>query len=99
MFLAGEIIVGCQMDDVVGAAPFLDRRKGLGDQVLVADVNLEPSDVVVDRRTAPFLGSASQRNDLEVILETVKNVPADKSRCAGDNKSRERHEKDSVAEP
>ena len=87
VILAGEIVVGCQVDDVVGAAPFPNCGKGLGDEVPVADVHLEPSDVVVDRRPASFLGSARQRNYLEIVLETIKNVSADKSRGAGDNKT------------
>ena len=75
------------MDHEVGAAGFPNETKRGGEGLPVADVGLEPTDVVVNRSPAPGLGAAGETDDVESLFETIKEPTPDESGCTGDDKA------------
>ncbi len=91
VLFAGEIVVRCEMNDVVGAAGLADIAKGGAQGLAVSDVHLVPGDVLVDGRAAVELRSTGEADDPEILLEELEEMPSDESGSAGDDETRQFH--------
>ncbi len=85
VLVAGEVVVGGEVDQQLGAALVADLVEERGEPLAVADVDLVPDDVRMDRRTALALRPPPHRHDLVAFLDRVEEVAADEPRGPGDH--------------
>ena len=75
------------MQHEICASGFPNKLKGRGERLPVSDIGLEPTDVVMNRRPAPRLGPAGKPDNIETLLETIKETPSNKSGRTGHDKA------------
>ncbi len=89
--LPGEVVVGGEVDEPVGAPGPLDLLEDRGDGRPVADVRLVPGDVRVHRGPGAGLGAAGEADDAMVLLQLLEQVTPDEAGGPGDDEAREGH--------
>ena len=91
VLVTGEVVVGGQVDHGADGPALADRLEDLGQLGPLADVDLMPDDVRVDRGPAPGLRPACDALDLVVVLELVQEVAPHEPGGARHDQPGERH--------
>jgi len=89
MILPREVVVGGEMDQIIGAAGLTDEAEGGRHRRGIRDIRLKPADVGMWWDAAANLRPPRQADDVEVVLEPGKEALANKARGAGDHQSRQ----------
>ena len=87
--LVGEVIVGREMQHVVGATLLLDLLRDALDVRRAADVHLDPLDVAVVGHAGFAARAACDRIDHEMLLGRLQERAPDEARGAGDDQGRQ----------